>query len=71
MVTSIQFDPSGERLLVDRDGRAELLDLDGNLDADRPGLGAARRGRRATIGPSAPRWSHRIRSRSAAAIRIA
>lgn len=31
MVTSIKFDANGERLLVDRDGRAEILDFTGNL----------------------------------------
>ncbi|HEY6038699.1 MAG TPA: WD40 repeat domain-containing protein, partial [Kofleriaceae bacterium] len=31
MVTALEFDPSGEQLIVERDGRAELLDLDGNL----------------------------------------
>jgi WD40 repeat protein len=31
MVTSLEFAPAGDQLIVDRDGRAELLDLDGNL----------------------------------------
>ncbi|MEO8846127.1 MAG: protein kinase [Kofleriaceae bacterium] len=31
LVTSIKFDATGERMLVDRDGRAEILDLEGNL----------------------------------------
>ena len=31
MVTALEFDPSGEHLIVERDGRAELLDLEGNL----------------------------------------
>ncbi|MEO6776730.1 MAG: protein kinase [Kofleriaceae bacterium] len=41
MVTSLVFDPSGKQLIVDREGRAELLDLRGNLT--RIGPSSARR----------------------------
>jgi len=31
MVTALEFTPAGDELIVDRDGRSELLDLEGNL----------------------------------------
>jgi WD40 repeat protein len=52
MVTSIHFDATGKRLLVDRDDHAELLDLDGNLV--RIGPAAAQR-----VAIARDDWSHR------------
>ena len=53
MVTSLRFDPEGKRLIVDRDGRAEISDLDGKLT--RIGPDSAQR-----VAIASRDWTHRV-----------